>query len=202
MVTGASPLPPADLARRDIPIDTLPAETALHRIHRLQHSALWFGPAPGEPPQGRFDAAGGEYGVCYTGLSTAAAFAEALLRRPGLQLLALEDLAARCWTTFTLARPLRAVPLYSPFTHRMGATGAISAGDYATARAWALALWRLDVAADGVLYRARHDNDERCLAIFDRARDALVPAAPVPMLDDPALLRALCARYDVGLEPA
>lgn len=45
---------------------------------------LFFGPKPGDPPAGRFDAADGNFATCYAGLTPEACFAEKFLRRlPG-----------------------------------------------------------------------------------------------------------------------
>src|SRR5579859_8159430 len=106
------PPPPSWLAGIDLPIDELPAATAMHRIHRHKDKAVFFGPGPRKPPAHRFDAPGGEYGVLYLGLDFTAAFVETLLRNPRMRIVDLVDLEIRETTVMTASRPLRLVHAY------------------------------------------------------------------------------------------
>jgi hypothetical protein len=53
---------------------------------------------------------------------------------------------------------------------------------------------------DGILYKSRHDDDEVCAAIFDRAEDALAIASTERMLSS-RLLPPLLSRYRVSFDP-
>lgn len=81
----AAPAPPPDLAGRNLPLHPAPVGMALFRIVAATATdPLFFGPKPGDPPAGRFDAADGNFATCYAGLTPEACFAEKFLRRlPG-----------------------------------------------------------------------------------------------------------------------
>jgi hypothetical protein len=198
---GPPPLPPPDLGSRTLPIEIHPAGAALARIHPAGLGALFFGPAPGTAPRGRWDAPAGEFRVCYLAEAPETAFAETFLRTPGVALLDKGDLAARSLARILAARDLRLVAMRGRGLARMGTTAAVCSGAYAVSRAWAAALHAHPDRPDGIRYRARHDDDGFALAVFDRAGDdleevdtrtlALPAAAPMlaPWLD----------RYGVGL---
>ena len=57
---------------RRIPITTLAAGSPVWRVHRGGYDALWFGPGAGNPARNRFDAPGGQFGVCYFAASLGA----------------------------------------------------------------------------------------------------------------------------------
>jgi hypothetical protein len=142
--------------------------------------ALWFGPAAGEAPRGRFDdpargdgpvtAHGGPtFGVCYLGLSAEAAFAESFLRRPGVRLVSRATFDARAVSEVRVLRALRLVAFHGPGLAALGATAAVAHGPHAAARRWARALWAHPDQPDGIAYRCRHDDDDAAVALFDRA---------------------------------
>jgi hypothetical protein len=68
---------------------------------------------------------------------------------------------------------LRLAKLRDEGLHWHGTDAAISAVDnYVSPRRLALALYRGFPEADGVAYRARHNNGEICYALFDRVAAA------------------------------
>ena len=153
--------------------ETVPASGVLIRVHHLAHGPLWFGPRPGVPPQYRFDAPNGEYRVLYCAARLAGAFVESVLRRPARRIVARAYVEERGWSELTPRRALRLVKLRDEGLHWHGTDAAISAADdYPAARRMALALYTAFPEADGIAYRARHNNGEVCYAVFDR-----VPAA-------------------------
>lgn len=173
----------------------------LWRVHDSRWDPIWFGPAPGTEPYGRFDAGAGEFRVCYVGLSPAAAFAETFLRNPGRRVMDRTLLGSRAITVLTNRRPLSLVRLYGPGLARLGATAEVAHGPaYGLARAWSLALWTHPARPDGILYHSRHDDDELCAALFDRASDAIGHVRSERLLSSP-ILRGLLARYLVRLDP-
>lgn len=179
---GPPPDPPPDLARRRLSLREIPAGTRLHRIHHREREPLFFGPPPGSPPRGRWDAPDGAYRVGYFAERPEAAFAEVALRHPGLAVVQTQDLARLALSEVEVIRPLRLVALHGAGLARIGATGAVAMGPYAVCRAWSAALRLHPATIDGIRYRARHDDDRFALALFDRAADALAARGSVPLL--------------------
>lgn len=189
------PRPPADFAARSLPIDTIAAGTALHRIHRSDLGALFFG----KTGLSRFDDPQRGFGVCYLALSVEGAFAETCLRKVGHQFVPISFLDARAVTGLSAARPIRLAALHGPGLVAIGTTSAIAAGSYADAQAWAAAIHDHADAVDGLIYRANHDNGEHCIALFERAADAIITGDSSSLTGDRRRLSALLARYRVVL---
>lgn len=169
-----APLPPIDLPERELPIEELPVSTPLFRFHRLEHPPTYFDTSQ----SGRFNSPDADYGVLYAALERRGAFAETLLRNPGQTLLFEEDdIKPRACATYSLIRSLRVVRLHGFGLHRIGATASVCSCQppYGAPQAWSSAFYHHPAQADGILYRSRHDDDARCLALFDRAADALGP---------------------------
>lgn len=198
---GPPPLPPADLHAHRLPLVEYEAARRLWRIHPAERAPLFFGPAPGLPPRGRWDAPDGSFGVCYLAEHSFSAFAETFLRNPGCMLLEAEDLQARALARIHVRSPLRLVSMHGAGLHRVGATAASCMGDYGVSRAWAAALHGHPDAPDGILYRSRHDDDGLAIALFDRARPKVKEGESAP-LTDPSNLTFLAEclnRYGMGL---
>lgn len=200
-MTGKAPVPPADLSSRRLPLRTLLAETPLWRIHDERRHPAWYGPAPGAPPMGRFDAPGAQFRVCYAGLTPAASFAETFLRNPGRRMLDRTLIQGRAISVLKPRRDLALVRLYGPALARLGATAEVTHGPaYDVAGQWSLAVWSHPSRPDGILYRSRHDDDELCVALFDRDPDALRLDGTGRLYDSP-LLPSLLRRYRVSFDP-
>ncbi|MGI9090592.1 MAG: RES family NAD+ phosphorylase [Gemmatimonadaceae bacterium] len=190
-------------ARRRSPLLTeLATGTNLWRIHNAEHSPLWFGPSPGDAPINRFDAPGGEFRIGYFGLSREGAFAEVFLRVPPVEIVAMDEIAIRRITRIELTRPLRLAQLYGAGLARVGITASETTGaDYAHARQLALGLWSLPSPPDGVLYRARHDDEHLSAALFHTAEPDLHVDSPRPLTDDRGWLAGLAVRYGFDFMP-
>jgi hypothetical protein len=170
------------------------------RIHAQARSPLWFGPARGRPAIHRFDDPSGRFRVCYFGTTLEVCFAETFLRNPPVRILALDDLAARSIATVEVRRDLRLVPIHGPSLARLGVTAELASGiDYATSQLWSRALWEHDNQPDGILYRSRHDDSALCVAVYGRAKDALVMVQDQSLADDSQVLARLLRRYGLGL---
>lgn len=171
-------------AARPLPRTMLDAGSTLVRIHWTRR-ALFFGPGPTERPRGRFDSIDGAFGTCYLAETTRAAVVETFRREGRVRLVTTADLEARRWSRLEVIAPLTLVPCHGPALARLQTTAAISSGAYSRSRAWAAALHRHPAAPDGLRYRSRHDDDERCIALYDRA-GAKVRVVETRSLLDPA----------------
>lgn len=147
----------------------LDAADIIVRIHRKSQSAVSFGPAPGAPPQSRFDAPAGQYRVLYAAQRLEGAFVETALRRPGNRIVRRAFVDERMWTPLRLRRPLVLAKIMDEGLLYHGVDASISAtDDYGPSRALALALHEDYSGIDGLAYRSRHNNGEICFALFDR----------------------------------
>lgn len=192
---GPPPTPPRDLRKRPLPIHVPPFDQPLFRIHPVNRGPLFFGPAKGQPPRGRWDSPDGRVGVCYLAEQPYAAFAECFLRQPGTMVLEMEDVRQRALAVARPMRELRLVAMHGAGLHAVGATAASCTGPYAVSRAWSAALHGHPEKPDGIRYRARHDDDGFAIALFDRAEQDLIPFGGAP-LDDPRCRRVLADFLD------
>ena len=195
MAPKLGPLPPADLATRELPIEEVPIGATFVRIHRTTLGALHFGVSG----DNRFDDPDKRYGVCYAARSLQGAFAETCLREVGARLVPLTRLAGRSATTLTAGSVLRLVELHGTGLARLGATAAVSSGTYDVAQPWSRALYTHPDAVDGIVYRSNHDNSELCVALFDRCQAGLAEGARHELLADRAALGRVLDAYKVGL---
>jgi RES domain len=196
----APPLPPADLQRRRLPLEDVPAGTEWWRIHRKIHDPLFFSPPTGYPPAGRFDASDGSFRVCYLGSSAEVSFAETFLRGPVPDLiLAQSDLEQRALSRIENTQSLRLVQLHGPGLVKMSATSAVASGWYSVSRPWSLAFHMHSDEPDGIVYRSRHDDDALCAAVYDRARTKLMLKQTQSMSEDALLLERLAERWGLSI---
>lgn len=147
------------------------AGTRLHRIHRQGHNPIHFGP-DGKSPVHRYDDPEGRFKLLYLARSLATAFAETLIRLPEVGYVLSTDVLVRARSELVTTRPLRLYPLIDG---RVSAHG-LSFTDLhgaAYAKTWAIsAEIHQTTAADGILYTSRFNN-QRCVALFDRAANAI-----------------------------
>ena len=194
----SAPLPPANLASRRPLLLELPRDTDLHRFYRAAYEPIHFDASL----SGRLNAPDGAYGVLYAAATPSGAFAETFLRQPGRTLLAADFVAARAYARLRLSRSLRLIRFAGPGLARLGATAEIVHGGlpYAAPQAWSAALHAHPAAADGIAYHARHDDDELCYALFDRARAAVREVERDRDLDADWFWQ-IAAPYGVGFSP-
>ena len=189
------PIPPADFASRELPLETIPDGARLIRIHRSELGPLFFGSTGGN----RFDDPAKSYGVCYLSTTLEGAFAETCLRSVGARFVALTFLEARSFSEIEVTAPLRLLSLHGPGMAQIGATSAVTSGPHVVAQQWSRAIHDHPMTPEGIAYRSNHDNGEICVALFDHADDRLAPGNPQPMTMDRGRLAELLARYKVGL---
>jgi hypothetical protein len=177
-----------------------PAGGQLWRIHRSDRDAAWFGPSPGGAPCNRFDAPGGEYRVCYLGDSPEVAFAETLIRQTHTRMVLRSQLDERSASRISLLRNLKLARFHGPGLVRLGVDAEVAhCHPYERCQALALDLWKHGDAVDGIEYRSRWDNDRLCVALFDRAGDALDAPDHTLSLGEPGLLVPILRLYEIGL---
>jgi hypothetical protein len=143
------------------------------RVHSDSFEPAQFNPSiPTRFSGGRFDSTDGSYAYLYAGSDTIAAVAETLLRdRPasGPFLVPRKRVQGKWLSRLRLVRELLVVVLHGAGLSAIRQTAELTssgAGDYASCRAWALAL-RVDApAACGFEWRPRHDNDRLAYVFF------------------------------------
>ncbi|MDB5036312.1 MAG: hypothetical protein JWQ98_3553 [Chlorobi bacterium] len=189
------------IAGRDLLIESIPIGKTLFRVHRAIHAPLWFGPDMSAPVSGRFNAPNYEYGVCYLGTSFAAAFAETLLRNPTNRLLSMVDLVERSISAGHCTRGIRLARLHGAGLKRLSISAGTVHGSHPPCRRLALALHQHPQQIDGIAYRSYFDNDEICVALFDRAAGAITIGTTEGLMDDRRRLGNILDKYDVRLAP-
>jgi hypothetical protein len=106
----------------------------------------------------------------------------------------------RSVATVEVQRDLQLVALRGSKLARLGVTAEVATGsDYTLSQLWSRALWEHNDAPDGILYRPRHDDSAFCVAIYDRAKDALGVVQEHSLVEDPQKLAKLLRRYALGL---
>lgn len=196
MAAPAPDLPDECLAIR------LDPGTPLVRVHHMDNSPVWFGPAQGALPGSRFDAPGGEFGTLYVAETLKGAFVETVLRKAN-RIVARPFVEQRAFSVLRPKRELTLVQVHGDGLIQLGVTSDICAGDdYGPSQALALALYT-KLPLDGLAYRARHNNDEICYAVNDRvAVDDLEIVETSLFSDHRSLVDALLRRHGAAWDPA
>ena len=193
-----APLPPADLQTRALEYVDISAGAVMERFYNNAHEPLYYD----RSRLGRMNAPDASYGVLYAAADLNGAFAETFLRTPGRTLLPLDLIRRKSRVTLRPKRPLRMVKFFGPGLAKLGATAEVthSGLPYDAPQVWSKALHALPAASDGIAYRARHDDDAVCYAIFDRAESAIEEASRDLDLDKDWFW-SLAETYGVGLAP-
>lgn len=192
-----APFPPIDFLVRVLPI--VEASGPWVRLFQRGHHPLYFG----RTRRNRFDDPTQSYGVLYAADTFDGAFIEIFGRSPGANTVDGGQLATRGVARIETLRALRLVELTGPGLAWIGATSALFAGPHEAAREWSRAMWSHTSAPDGLRYRSRHDPASFCVALFDRAADAIRATDEGSLLADPhrAALGATLNRYRFSLQP-
>lgn len=171
----------------------------LYRVHGAADAARWYG---AREASWRWDDPARTYGVLYLGRTLVGPFAETVLRRPWDHEVTWSRVKQKRSATFVTARPLRLARLHGPGLAWFGVTAAQAAADIDPAgprMAYEVtqqlsAIVHRDTGLDGIQYRSRFDSDELCVALFDRADDALALEDEGQALDKDWVLKTLAAR--------
>lgn len=193
--TSTAPsLPPADLAKRVLPIKLLDARHhALLRIHSAHRDPVFYNTAVVSGTVFRFDAPAGEYGVLYAAEAFNTCMAETVVRdRFEEMLLPLvlteSELVQKAISALVFTpRPLRLADL-TETSWQLGLTTQVLADpSYVVSNAWSLAIHSHPEQVDGIYFRSRYANAPSIALFGDRAQVAKIGDA-VPLLASPYLL--------------
>ena len=170
---------------------------SLYRCHPLEYGAIHFG----RTARNRFDDPQGGFGVCYFSLSPVGAFAETLIRRPTGQVLQKSDLLRWGLTTVQTRRGLSLLHCHGAGLKRNGLDSRISSTvDRRVPQSLARVFHEHPDGPDGLLYRARHDDDQLSVALFERASDKLAAPGPsISWMQAGPLLGLVLDRYGIAL---
>ncbi len=150
---------------------TLRAGTVLHRIHRLIHDPIFFGPH-GAAPDLRYDDPDGAFKVLYLARKLETAFGETLVRVPTVTDVLSTDVLVRARSEIATTSTLRLYPLDDAGISAHGLRLSDVMGDNYAAT-WKLSAYiHANTAADGIAYISRF-NGGPCIALFDRAAHAI-----------------------------
>ena len=171
----------------------------LHRFYGLNRGPIYYDPGDG----GRFNAPDGSYGVLYCAKTIRGAFAETFLRHPGRRLLPEDLITQKGCVRIRVAAKLELVRFSGPGLAILGATAEVThAGlPYDVPQAWSSALHGHPATLAGMEYRSRHDDDEACYAVFERAKPAIEEHDRTTDLLSAAWFWQVMDHYEVGLAP-
>ena len=148
------------------PVARVAQGAVLHRIHGEARAARWYGR---RDATSRWDDPDGAFGVLYLGRSPVGAFAEALLRTPTDRDVLWSRAEQKRQAAFRLLQPLQVAKLHGEGLAWFEVAAAqIALSDYTVPQGLARRIHD-GLSVDGIQYRSRFDNDELCVALFDRA---------------------------------
>jgi hypothetical protein len=183
----------------DVSLDLtdIPVGKRFGRIfHRLYPDPLGFGKSPSRFSDPRRRPEEDRFGILYLGASLKVCFVEAILRdrRNGAVAdypIDETDLAARRYAEIEVISRLSLVDLTGDGCIRMGIpSDVIGASEQVASRWWSVAIHEHPAAPDGIVYPSRL-NEERNLALYDRAVGKLSAVKSRPLMKAPSLARVL-----------
>ncbi len=161
-----------------MPLARIAAGQVLHRVHAASASARWYGR---KDATWRWDDPARNYGVLYLGKTLIGSLVETALRSPHDPMVLWDQVQKKRAAGFETTRPLRLAKLHGPGLAWFRTTVAGISADFdpaenpgaytTTQRISAMVHATTDI--DGIQYRSRFDNDQLCVAFFERADDAL-----------------------------
>lgn len=189
------PDPPDDLGERSLP--TIDSSGPWYRLYPVGHEPLHFGTSG----RGRFDAPGGDYGVCYAADDAYGAFIETYGRLLDRDFVTRDALNRRGLVEISSGETCTFVDLTAEGLNRLGADNRLATGTYSTSQQWSEALHEHPVRPDGLRYRSRHDPSRICVALFDHLVDRLTldDRGPLGAERNRRRLADLLAHYEFGL---
>lgn len=191
------PLPPSDLADRDPEFLAVPTGSEMHRIFRRGYGPIYFDRSDG----GRFNAPDGSFGVLYASLNLEGAFVETVLRGRRNVMIDEADLRTRGHAVINVTSALRFVLLSGPTLSRIGCDADVChrAAPYDAPQAWAKALHDAFPDTHGIAYRSRHDDNEICFGVFERAMPLIEEGSTTEPVDSHPSFWELVGKYNLAL---
>lgn len=189
---------PPDLSQKQLPLYVARPGHRFVRVHTSGREPLFFGPAPGSAPSGRWDSPDHGFGACYVAEASQphVAFAERFLRDARRTLISEAELRRAAVSVVRVEKQIRIVAFHGASLKRLGASAAIARGDHREARLWSRALHDHRGAPDGIRWRSRVDDDGFAVVLFDRSRQALKVKETEPLLESRVLdIEACLERY-------
>ena len=194
-------LPGAALAGRALVMAIEPAGEIWRRMNETRFpDPLGWGPA-----MNRFsDPTGRAFGVVYLGSSAKVTFVETLLRdsadgRGGDCVLELAEIRKRSLAQIRVTKPLRLVDLTGDGCLRMGVpSDVVGSSDQRQAQRWSVGFHAHPDQPGGIYYPSRL-NEERCIALYDRALDKLEAIASPPLMVCAVELAAILDDLELAL---
>jgi hypothetical protein len=138
----------------------------------------------GRTGHNRFDAPNSEYGVLYAAATFDGAFIETF-GDLSPRTVSASSLTVRGSAAVAARRKLQLVDFAGAGLSRVGLDARICTDDHALSQEWSHALWSHPSQPDGIWYAARHDANERSVALFDRAASVVTVTALSGLMDDP-----------------
>ncbi len=199
--SGRANFPPPDLNSHSLPCELWPAGTNLFRCHNSSRGAIFFGPGRGRSPVYRFDSASNSFGVLYVGVQERGALVETILRNPQFTFVEYSAVSERSISRLVCRNDLLLAGLFGPGLQHLGLTNDISTGPYEPCGAWSDALYHHPQRPDGIIYHSRHDPEQLCIALFERAKVAMRVENTKRLVDDLAAVRTVLRHYGKTLLP-
>ena len=192
------PFPPSNLPSRSPRIETIARGQTIYRFFNSSKAPIYFD----RSKEGRLNSPNGLYGVLYAAVEVHGAFAESFLRQPDRQIIPMDLVQAKALVRLTATRDLTLCALAGRGLAKVGATAEVTHGGqpYDCPQSWSSAIHSLPTAFDGIFYKARHDDDQGCYALFDRSADGVSELDRDIALDSDWFWN-IAADYDVGLAP-
>lgn len=198
----AAPVRPGvALARRHLVLKTVPAG----EVWRRMFNTRFLDPLGWGRGRSRFsDPSGSAFGLIYLGSSAKVAFVETVLGdradgRGAECVVALAELEVRSLASFRITEALRLVDLTGDGPLRMGVpSDVVGASDQSPAQVWSAAFHAHEDQPDGVFYPSRL-NEERCVALYDRAIGKLKVEAAPRLMDCRAELASILDDLEIAI---
>lgn len=171
----------------------LGAGALLHRIHRLIHEPVFFGP-PGTRPEQRYDDPDGVFKVLYLAFTLETAFSETLVRVPTATDVLSTEVLARGESELATTRPVRLYPLNARLSAHGLTLAQVTSSRYSVPQRLSREIHEGHPTIDGILYSSRFDGGE-CIALFDRAQAAIDTTAVTGRPLTPELARDIAGQF-------
>jgi len=198
-VTGhePQPLPPDDLASRNPELLKVVAGEKMHRVYPREFGPTYFDKSKGS----RFNAPDGSYGVMYTSANVEGAFVETVLRGRRDVMIDTGYIRTRGMAALRATEELTFVLLAGPSLSRLGCDADVChrAAPYDAPQAWSKALHETFPDVHGIAYRSRHDDNEICYAVFERAKHLVEEVERTEPVDRHSDFWTLVDKYELEL---